>query len=221
MPEVWRLTTLDLDVAKNRLLPVSRIEIPGELGMNWALGPDGRRMVLRQRNSQEYLVADLETGRMTPFPAERSWLHFLVDGRMVHLRGIAGQTFLSLLAPDGTERLHVPLPGSRVQFGSNLTPDLLVIALAEKGFSQRLETWTSWILDLKTGGLRKIGPAMLPAVIDAEIGSPASRLFYRKPGGMALLDPATGRLRNVLQSQPITEPGFWLADRRVTRPLPR
>src|SRR6185436_11134838 len=40
VPEVWRFTTLDLDVARRRIVPVSRIELPGTEG-GWQLSPDG------------------------------------------------------------------------------------------------------------------------------------------------------------------------------------
>jgi hypothetical protein len=223
MPEVWRLTTLDLDVAKNRLLPVSRIELPGDR-WTWELSPDGRRVILRPSDSREDLIADLETGRTIAIPSERSVLQFLADGRIVRVRWNRDQHVLSLLAPDGAERLHTPLPGARFQLGSNVSPDLLVLATAERGSTQKIEAWTSWLLDLKAGHLQKIGSGMVPAFQDARIGSPSTstHLFFREPGGLTLFNARTGHLRTILPGAPIeSEAGLWLAGPRMTRLRPR
>jgi hypothetical protein len=215
MPEVWRLITLDLDVASNRLLPVSRIELPGDRWL-WGVSPDGKRAVLRQLDSREALIADLETGRTSPTPGERSALHFLEDSRMIRLRWDGKRHILSLMTPDGAERLHAPLPGSRFQVGSNVSPDLLVLATTERGSYQEIKDWTSWLVDLQTGRLQKIGSGMVPAVENAGTGTPSARLFFRDPGGLTLFDPRTGQLRTILPGVPI-EPGLWLARPRVTR----
>jgi len=215
MPKVWRLTTLDLDVAGNRLLPVSRIELPGDRWF-WDISPDLRRAILRQPDRRDGLVADLETGRTTSIPGEGSAWRFLADGRMIRLRWDGGRYALSLLTRDGVERLHVPLPESRFRIGSNVSPDLLVLATTERGSYQEIKSWTSWLLDLRTGRLQKIGSGMIPAADYARTGSPSSRLFFRDPGGLALFDPETGQVRILLEGKPI-EPGLWLARPRVTR----
>jgi hypothetical protein len=216
MPEVSRLITLDLDVARNRLLPVSRIELPGGRWTSWEMIPDGRRAILRQMDSREAVIADLETGRTFSIPMERSALHFLADGRMVRVRWDGSRHILSLLTPDGAARLQASLPGSRFQFGSNVSPDLLVVATAEQGSYQEIKVWTSWLLDLRTGRLQKIGSGMLPAFDDAGIGSPSAGLFFQGQGGLALFDPKTGRLRTILQGRQI-ELGLSLARSRMTR----
>lgn len=217
MPEVWRLITLDLDVAGNRLQPVSRIELPGRL-WHWTPSPDGKRAILRNMDSKEALIADLDAGRTAPVPvpAQPSSLRFLEDGRMFQLFWERDQHILVLLTPEGAVRLRVPLPEGRVQVGSNVSPDLLVLATAERGSSQEIKPWTSWILNLQTGRLQKIGSGMMPAVSDAGTGSPAARLFFREPGGLALFEPETGRLRTLLPGRPI-DPGLWIARLPTTR----
>lgn len=214
MPEVWRLSTLDLDVAGNRLLPVSRIELPGDR-WGWGVSPDGKRALLRQQESREALIADLDTGRMSPIPSPPGSLSFLADGRMI-LRRDTDRHALSLLTPDGAERLRVHLPGARLRVGSNVAPDLLVLATAEREPSPGFEDWTSWLLDLRTGRLRKIGSGIVPAFEDAGIGSPSARLFFRKGQGLALFDPKTGQLRTILQSE-LAESGLLFARYWTTR----
>jgi len=135
---------------------------------------------------------------------------------MIQLFWDGSRHVLVLLAPDGAERLRVPLPETSVQVGANASPDLLVLATAERGSWKEVEPWTSWLLNLQTGGLQKIGSGMMPAVLDAGTGSPASRLFFRDPGGLTLFDPKTGQLRDLLPGRPV-EPGLWIARLRATR----
>lgn len=222
MPEVWRLTTLDLpldlDSASNRLLPVSRIELPGGHPWFWRVSWDGKRAILRQLESGEVLIADLETGRTSPMPPGRGQgpFSFLAEGRLLLLRRDGDRHLLSLWTPDGVERLRVPLPGERFRFGSNLSPDRLVLATAERGYSQGPRDWTSWLVDLQTGRLQKIGSGLVPAVEDAGTGSLPARLFFRNDDGLVLFDPETGRFRAILPGKPV-EPGFWFARDRATR----
>lgn len=207
MPEVWRWRTFDLDVASNRLLPVSRIELPGDSWMS-VVSPDGRRAVLWHSTSREAWLADLETGRTSPLPAlhDPISLRILSDGRIA-FRPKEEPRSLRLLTPDGAERLRVQLPGPRLKIGSLVAPDRLILATSSRSSAREIEAWTSWLLDLQTGRLQALGSGMVPAVGYVEPGSPASRLFLRGGRGLALLDPATGRLRTLLQGKPV-EPGL-------------
>jgi hypothetical protein len=205
MPEVWRLTTLDLDVASRRILPVSRIELPGDRWF-WVASPDGKRAILRQQDGREALLADLETGRTSPVPTPTvvTWLSFLDDARMLRREG--DNPWLSFLRPDGTEEFRVNLPGPRLRIGGKVAPDILVIATAARGASED-KAWTSWLLDLRTRRLRRIASGVLPAASERSgTGSPAARLFLQG-GSLVLLDPATGRLRIILQGEPV-QPGL-------------
>src|SRR6185436_16351097 len=181
VPEVWRFTTLDLDVARRQIVPVSRIEIPGMEG-TWRLSPDGRRAILRRYGAQEgALLADLDQGRTIPLPVpgDPGGLVYLEDGRLLRVWRHEKRTSLSVLTPDGVERLRVALPGIRFQIGAVLEPDLLAIATTDRGSFQEAEAWTSWLVDLRTGRLRQVGTGMMPAPGLPWSESPSANLFFR------------------------------------------
>ncbi len=205
MPEVWRFTILDLDVARRRIVPISRIELPGKQG-RWQVSPDGRRALLRRFGKREALLADLDHGRTIPVPADPGGLSYLEDGRILRMRRQGKRQSLSVLTPDGVERLRVDLPGARLQIGSILKPDLLAIATTERGSLQEAETWTSWLVDLRTGRLRQVGPGMVPVGLPwdsrwlgDEVRERKSLSLFLRGRELLSLDPATGRLRTVLK----------------------
>jgi hypothetical protein len=199
MPEVWRLTTLDLDIPSRRIVLVSRIELPGKGGIR-VVSPDGRRAILRQEVSEKSVIVDLETGRFVPLPDPASPTSFLSDGRMLETRRVGERSFLGVLAPDGKQRLRIPLPGYRLQIGGLLAPDLFVIATAPRGATLDDEAaWASWLIDLRTGGLRQIGSGIVPVSGFPWLESSFTRLFLRGDRELVRLDPATGQLRTVLR----------------------
>lgn len=200
MPEIWRLTTLDLDIAQRRIVPVSRIELPWRRG-EWRLSPDGRRAILRRYGPREARLADLDQGRTIPLPEtnEPAGLSYLPDGRIVLVQRQGERRSLSLLTPEGVTRLRVALPGVRLQIGTTLAPDLLAIATTERGSFQEAEAWTSWLVDLRTGHLRRVGNGMVPVHGPPWSQAPAAALFLRGRSELVSLDPETGRLRTVLE----------------------
>ncbi|HYU35913.1 MAG TPA: hypothetical protein VEW48_27460 [Thermoanaerobaculia bacterium] len=211
-PEVWRLSTLDLDLASRRIVPVSRIELPDHEWF-WLVSTDGRRALLRRSGSAEARIANLDSGRtaVLPVPTDPGSLSFLEDGRLLLERREGTHQSLSVLTDEGVEQLHVDLPGSRFRIGTTLAPDLLSVATTERGSFQEDETWTSWLVDLRTGRLREVGPRMVPVLRFPWTGSltesPPSGLFIRNHRELLLLDPATGRLRSVLKGVP-AKPGL-------------
>lgn len=199
MPEVWRFTTLDLDVPSGRLVPVSRIELPGTRG-HGSVSPDGRRAVLRQPAAKKSVLADLETGRLVPLSDSDDPTSFLEDGRMFATQRAGDWSFLSVMTPDGAQRLRIPLPGYRLRIGGLLAPDLFVVATGPRGVPpDGGATWTSWIVDLRTGRLRQIAPGIVPASGFPLLAASSARLFLRGDDELLLLDPGTGRLRTVLR----------------------
>jgi hypothetical protein len=198
-PPVWRLRAVDLDLATRRRAPVAQVDVPGHEGL-WSLSPDGTRALLRRNPLQERLLIDLRTGRTVrltqsddPFAAT-----FLADGRLVLINEEGDQVTLRFLSPEATEQLRVRVPGYRIRVGGQPTPHLLAVATRPLGKSEP-GSWTSWLIDLRTGRVRRLANGLVPTVLGfREPGSLGSRLFYRGRGDLLLLDPATGKLQTVL-----------------------
>ena len=207
-PEVWRLSTVELNLASRRVVRVSQIELPDHEWF-WVASTDGRRAVLRRSGTWEARIADLDSGRtaVLPVPAAPGSLSFLEDGRLLLERREGTHQSLSVLTDKGVEQLRIDLPGSRVRIGATLAPDLLTVATTGKGSYQENETWTSWLADLRTGRLREVGPHMVPVLGVPWTESPLAGLFLRGHRELLLLDPATGRLRSVLRGA-ADEPGL-------------
>ena len=198
-PEVWRLAIRDLDIATRRISLVRQLDIPGPPG-GWRLSPDGKHALLRPHRSTEYLFVDLRTGRTLKLPVSQDPLAvtFLADGRLTFAEEDGGRILLRLLSPEGSEQLRAHLPGARILVGGQPTPGLLAVATRKLGSDER-SSWTSWLLDLQTGRVRRLDSGLLPTTMGPrEPGSLPSRLFYRRYGDLLLLDPATGKFRTVL-----------------------
>jgi hypothetical protein len=195
MPEVWRFTTFDLDVARHRLRVVSRIELPGGSGFA-TMSPDGKTALLVQgRGARVTRLADLETGRTSPLPRERDGFGFLPDGRLL-VYPDKGPTVLGIATPEGAEQFRVSLPGTRLRVGPQMARDQLAVATTPGALHKDYAAWTTWLLDLRSRQLREIGRGMVPVF---SWGAVSERLYLRSRGELLLFDPATGRRRTVLR----------------------
>lgn len=201
-PPVWRLATADLDIASRRMARVGQVDIAGREGF-WQLSPDGEFALLHRIQLSQPLLAHLRSGRTltlsTSSTSQDSFAaRFLADGRLAVTEEAGERILFRLLSPEGSEQLRAYLPGSRVLVGGQPTPGLLAVATRKLGSDER-KTWTSWLLDLQTGRVRRLANGLLPTTMGPrEPGSLPSRMFYRRYGDLLLLDPATGKLRTVL-----------------------
>ncbi|HKH47450.1 MAG TPA: hypothetical protein VKM72_22565 [Thermoanaerobaculia bacterium] len=198
-PPVWRLSTLDLEIATRRIVPVTSIEMTGHEG-GFDLSPAGTHALLYRYPSQKPLLADLLTGRTMALPFSKDPLltRFLPDGRLILTEAEGGRVLFRLLSSEGAEQIRIALPGVRLLIGGQPAPDFLAVA-AWTGSSKDSKAWTSWLVDLETGHLRMIGRGLLPtAVGPREPGSLPARMFHRGRGDLLLFDPATGKLQTVL-----------------------
>jgi hypothetical protein len=179
------------------MTPVAEVQVPGREGF-WHLSPDGTRGLLRRYGEDGLLLVDLRTGRALPSSGGPLAGRFLADGRLLFADAEGEHVTLRLLSPEAVETLRVRLPGYRIRVGGQPAPDLLAVATRPIGHTEA-KSWTSWLVDLRTGSVRKIGQDLLPTVDDPhEPGSLSARLFHRAYGDLLLLDPATGKLDPVL-----------------------
>jgi len=202
VPNVWRLTTLDLEIPQRRLVPVSRIELPRQSGI-CLLSPEGRWAVLHEWSSRDFQLADLESGQAIPLRTSSDPLALLADGRVLLLHREGRRRLVGLLGPDGAETLRVQIPGSRLQVGGFVAPgqDLLVVSTTDRETPGDDRDWTSWLVDLRTGSRRLIGRGMVQATgFPFPRGSlPAfHRILLRRGGELFDADPTNGHLRRVL-----------------------
>lgn len=198
-PPALRLTTLDLDIATRRITPVASVEVPGPRRAV-ELSPAGTRALLYNPPG-ELLLADLRTGRTVKLGTlKHPWdVKFLPDGRLTLAESDREKVTLRILSPEGAEQLRVSLPGHRVLIGGQPTPGLLAVGISKLRSYQEHKAWTSWLVDLRTGRVRKIGQGLLPTTLGPrEPGSLTSRMFYQGQGNLLLFDPATGKLQTVL-----------------------
>lgn len=198
-PPVWRLTILSLEIATRRISPVASLDVAGPEG-SFDLSPDGTHALLSRPPLQEPLLADLRTGRTVALPFSRDPLaaRFLPDGRVALAETDGERVILRLLSPEGAEQLRVSLPGDRLLIGGQPAPGLLAVG-TWRGFYTKYKMWTSWLVDLQTGRVRKVGHNLLPTTLGPrEPGSLPSRMFYRGRGDLLLFDPATGKLKTIL-----------------------
>jgi hypothetical protein len=199
-PPALRVTTLDLDIATRRITQVASVEIPGPRRV-MELSPAGTQALLVRNPPGELLLSDLRTGRTVNLGIPKDpWVaRFLPDGRTVFTERDREKITLRLLSPEGAEQLRISLPGYRLLIGGEPAPGLLAVGTSKIRAYQEQNFWTSWLIDLRTGQVRKIGRGLLPTTLGPrEPGSPASRMFYRGQGNLLLFDPATGKLRTIL-----------------------
>lgn len=197
-PPVWRLATAALDIASRRMARVGQVDVPGREGF-WELSPDGEFALLYRLQSSQPLLAHLRSGRtLTLSTSQDLAARFLADGRLAVTEEAGERILFRLLSPEGSEQLRTHLPGARVLVGGQPTPGLLAVATRKLGSDER-KAWTSWLVDLRTGRIRRLDSGLLPMTMrPREPGSLPSRLFYRRYGDLLLLDPTTGKLRTVL-----------------------
>jgi hypothetical protein len=135
---------------------------------------------------------------------------FLSGDRLGVGEAVAGGARLRVFDANG-EPVHTYELGKgyRVIIGGEVAPGLLALAVVRQ---QDVESWykaEGLLLDLATGQSRSLGLGVVPAFRSwwfwngrpAEPGSPASRLFRTSTGALAELDPATGRLRTILDTR--------------------
>lgn len=203
----WRLSVTDLEVASRRSVPVSSLDFAGMAG-EFNLRLEGRYAAVWQPWIQRFLVGDLMTKRVVALSASDSSPGvFLQEGIAVVEKGKDGpgrkQITLRILTPDGTERFRTDIPGSHIRLGARIAPGLLPVATNDTIFPLVSREWTLWTVDLKTGGVRRIGHGVPVIEASQEPGEIGGRLFSLGSGELALLDPATGELRTLLRGEPV------------------
>lgn len=204
--QILRLTTMDLEIASRRTIPVSSLDFTQTFGPP-VLSPDGRYAAVRQRRSQSVSIGDLTTERIVTLPVPEPYdMMFLDQELAVVERGRdtgKGQTTLRILKPDGAERLRIEIPGRHIWFGARLGPGLFTVATTQVTSPQISREWVSWSVDLETGRVRRIGQGVPAIQGSRRSGELAGRLFSRGGGELVLLDPATGKLRTILRGEPV------------------
>jgi hypothetical protein len=207
---IWRLAAFELDPGHGRLTRFGGVEVPGDYRF-WTLSQDGERVVLQSRNGGSLLLADLRAGSVVAtLPSTRSPVSvtFLTDGRLLLDERRLDAGLLWILDRNGAELRRIPFPGRRLAIGGEVEPGRLAVATAVRGSSD----WTAFFVDLDSGRTTLLGHDLYPVVRNnlflyppgpgyASPQSIGSRLFLRSGGHeLALLDPATGRLRTILRT---------------------
>jgi hypothetical protein len=156
------------------------------------------RLVLRNRETSSVQVHDARTGEVKlalPVPQHSGARVLLLAGdRLALAFQRHGQpSELRVLSGDGTPLRRLQLVGP-ITLGGQPTPGTLVVA------SGSLEkSATSWLLDLDTGKVKRIGNDLVPfSWGDLRPGSTGTKLFTGKAGRLLWIDPLTGRQRVVL-----------------------
>jgi hypothetical protein len=184
---------LELDPGHGRLTLLGAIERPDV--EEWIVSRDGERVAARSRKlfrlftvRTETLLAEL------PLGGDLAGVLFLSEGRLLLDERLPGSTVLHLLDRDGGELRRFPFPATRVILGGEVAPGRLTLAARAK------EGWTAFLLDLDKSVTIPLGRQLMPAGRGSGPESIGPRLFVTRHNELALLDPATGRLRIVLRT---------------------
>ena len=199
LDELWRLVVLDFDLATRRLRQVARLS---SVRQPWSTRSGD--LVFLRRSASEVEIMDLGTGKVLVTVPERPLgvEEILADGKMVLVARDSSRQRVTLrvLGRDGAELSRATFAAGSLMVGGQPLPGALVVATSPGRMSWTPQLWTSWLVELATGRVRKIGPGLMPVTLRAAgPRSVASRLFSTGDGGLVLVDPVTGRRRTVLE----------------------
>jgi len=213
-----RLEFMELDIADRQIVARHDRELgEDELVLPRVNLPTGRMLLnLRTSSGWRRELADAATGGtvatldVPPPWTTRSLPSFVSDGRVViGLRSGHGLG-LAVFAQDGALQRIIEL--SEAQLGTWLVPGVEVapgtLTVLVRGGTGESEKSALLAVDLDRGEVRRVGEGLRPAIWGAFAfgadptafpapGSPASRLLIRDHGRLALLDPATLKVREV------------------------
>jgi hypothetical protein len=200
-PSMLRIT--DLDLATGRQEEVGQTT-PIEEAASWTVSPDGSHIALHPGGGALALFAARGGAPLAEIGDVTSTSGFLADGRVLAANTGGGTRQLTLLSIDGAVLRRFAFPGARaLRLGGEPIPGHVVVAVAPASSSpgpvyDRPGLWESRLLDLTTGESRSLGRGLLPygAPTAGPQGS-GSRLFLRDGQRLVLLDPVTGRERQV------------------------
>jgi len=199
-----RFTAMELDPSgpgHGRLTLLSSIESP-KAGA-WTVSKDGERVAAQSRNLlQLFAMRTRELLAELPFRGDLGGVYFLSDGRLLVDERLQDSAVLHLLDRDGVElrRFHFP-QAIRVVIGGEIAADRLTLAVRTYRSSLPGKNWTTFILNLDSGRTTLLGHGLMPAGRAMGPESIGPRLFLVGERELALLDPATGRLRIVLRTR--------------------
>jgi len=195
-PDGREIEILELDLATGKLQRTGSFR--GPVDPRFTLAPDLRRLAARGEIAGRWAdwVLDARTGapRFGIVPQQSSFA-FLVGDRCAELereelQGSVGA--FDVFGPDGRLSRRVAFDGaSRGRLGGQPDADHLIYARTDDG-----HTWTSYLLDLSTGGVRLVGRDLLPLRRQGE-SLPPPDLFWRR-GKLVRADLATGAARKLL-----------------------
>ena len=166
----------------------------------------GDRLIVGDGPNRRTRLFDGRTGELfatlADSPIEGRWPSFLSGERIVLAEKSSTELRLLLFESNGERGAIIPLPaGSQVVAAGEALPGQLVVGITDEKFDS-----TSWIVDLETAAVRKIGEHLWPVRnrwSSVEPGSDATKLFYG-PGQRSLvrLDPLTGQRKALLGTRP-------------------
>jgi hypothetical protein len=167
----------------------------------WTVSRDGERVAAHSRRLLRlFAVRTRELLAELPLQGELAGVSFLSDGRLLVDERWQGSAVLHLLDRDGVELRRFPFPqATRIVIGGEIAPNRLTLATRTLHSSLALKSWTAFLLDLDNGGTTLLGPGLAPAGRALGPESVGPRLFLAGERELALLDPATWRLRIVLR----------------------
>jgi hypothetical protein len=170
------------------------------------LSPDGSHFILHQSGERLLLFRTRGAVLLAEVPALVRMSGFLADGRIAAVEPTAAPSQdprqLVLLSADGAVLRRFPFPGVRIlRLAGEPSPGQLVVGVATRadGTPGRWgDHWDSQLLDLATGESRLLGRGLYPlGDLAAGPASVGPRLFERTGGRVLLLDPASGKERQL------------------------
>jgi hypothetical protein len=201
---VSRFTAMELDPSgpgHSQLALLGTIESPD--ADTWIVSRDGERVAAQSRRLLRlFAVRTRERLAELALQGELAGVSFLSDGRFLVEERLPGSVVLHLLDRDGVELRRFPFPQAiRLLIGGEIAPGRLTLGTRSLRSSVALKGWTALILDLDNGGTTSLGHGLAPVGRALGPESAGPRLFLAGERALALLDPATGRLRIVLRTR--------------------
>lgn len=206
-----------LDVSDKHLSESFRIRDAGRYPLSFLrIDPTGRRILLRidRQNDRVLRLLDAATGHELRELAlwDRDVVgraEFLVDGRIVVGEAGPSGVRLKLLTSDGELAKVIELGAGRsILVGCEPAPGMLVAGVTSiRTLQWTASDWQGFLVDLGTGGTRRLGRDVVPfprwawsqgPAFSVAPGAPASRLLLGPAGTIVQLDPVTATTRAIL-----------------------